>query len=309
MKLAPIILFVYNRPEHTRKTVEALQKNELASESVLYVFSDGPKENADKETLDKISAVRNYIHTVTGFKEIIITERDKNKGLDPSVIDGVTEVLKKHGKCIVLEDDIVTHSWFLRYMNECLDKFEEDKRIWQIGGFINNIKFPWWNRKDVVMIPRVCSWGWAIWKDRWEQIEWSPTDITEFKDDLHRVKNFCRGGNDLLPMLISQFKQTIPAWDITFQYTLSNNYGYVVMPVKSLTFNIGCDGTGIHCGNVNMADVISPFPTERVYNLNIPSRIKQSWLIEKRYKEYQDHIPPFCLRIKNKMRSLISRFL
>lgn len=307
--LAPIILFVYNRPEHTRKTVEALQKNELASESILYVFADGIKKCMKQEEKEKIAEVREYIHTISGFKDIIITEQPQNIGLDTSVITGVTQVLDKHGRCITIEDDIVTHPWFLRYMNECLDKYEEDKRIWQIGGFINNIKFPFWNRMDVVLIPRVCSWGWAIWKDRWEQIEWSPTDITEFKDAPHKVENFCRGGNDLLPMLISQFKNKVPAWDITFQYTLFKNNGYVVMPVKSLTFNNGCDGSGIHCGNIDMTNIISPFPKAKEYNIYIPTHLKTSRTIEKCYKDFQDHIPSLAQRVKRKIRSLISRIL
>ena len=64
MKLAPICLFVYNRLEESKLTVAALQNNFLASESELFIFSDGP--NIDNE--NKVDSVRAYINTITGFK-------------------------------------------------------------------------------------------------------------------------------------------------------------------------------------------------------------------------------------------------
>ena len=122
MNLAPIILFVYNRPEHTKKTLESLKINELASESSLFIFSDGSKNENDKKSVDE---VRKYISTISGFKEIKIILREKNLGLADSVISGVTEVIEKYGKAIVLEDDIVTSKYFLKFMNEALDFYED----------------------------------------------------------------------------------------------------------------------------------------------------------------------------------------
>ena len=89
---APIVLFVYNRPEHTKKTIESLQKNEGASESDLFIYCDGAKNEAAEA---KVKEVRQYVHSVTGFKTVTVVEREKNYGLARSVITGVTEIVNR----------------------------------------------------------------------------------------------------------------------------------------------------------------------------------------------------------------------
>lgn len=295
--LAPIILFVYNRPEHTYKTVEALKRNELASDSLLYVFADGPKSNADSETLIKIQQVSEYIHTITGFKEIIITEQVTNKGLDLSVIDGVTQVLNKHGRCITVEDDIVTHPWFLKFINECLDKYEDDKRICMIGGYNVRMKMPWWYCNDVFLAHRCCSWGWGIWKDRWDDIDWNLNGYNEFLKNADLKKKFCRGGDDMLPMLIEQMKHKVPAWDIRWDYTLMKKNGYVLRPVKSLVINCGLDGTGVHCGIADSELVAAELPKQSNYDIVLPSTLKPSRFVQKAFKQFYGENPS-CIRKK-----------
>ena len=131
-KLAPIVLFVYNRPEHTKLTVMALQKNELARESELFIYSDAPK-NLDVKV--KTDEVRKYIKSISGFKKIIIIEREKNWGLAASIIDGVTKIINEYGKIIVLEDDLVTSSYFLKFMNEALEFYKNEDKVWHISGW------------------------------------------------------------------------------------------------------------------------------------------------------------------------------
>ena len=127
--MAPIVLFVYNREDHTRKTLEALKANFLASQSRLFVFSDGAKT---EETQEKVQRVRKLIREYTEhFLETHIVEADRNQGLAASVITGVTRVIHEYGKVIVVEDDIVTTPYFLTYMNQALDYYEDNKKIWQ----------------------------------------------------------------------------------------------------------------------------------------------------------------------------------
>ncbi len=126
MSLSPIVLFVYNRPWHTQKTIEALQKNELASESELFIYSDAAKNETAIHAVEK---VRNYIKKTTGFKKITIIERDKNWGLANSIIDGVTTIVNQYEKIIVLEDDLLTSPYFLRFMNEALTFFKENSKL------------------------------------------------------------------------------------------------------------------------------------------------------------------------------------
>jgi len=131
-KLAPIVLFVYNRPEHTRRTVKALQKNKLAIESELIIYSDAHTNISVKEGTDE---VRGYIKNIDGFKKVTIIERDKNWGLAASIIDGVTKIINKYGRVIVLEDDLVTSPYFLNFMNNALVFYENEDKVWHISGW------------------------------------------------------------------------------------------------------------------------------------------------------------------------------
>ena len=87
MDYTPILLFVYNRLTHTRRCVEALLKNPLASESELFIYSDGAKDTTQQEAVNE---VRNYIRSISGFKQITLIERTENQGLACNIIDGVT---------------------------------------------------------------------------------------------------------------------------------------------------------------------------------------------------------------------------
>ncbi len=131
--LAPIILFTYNRPWHTRQTIEALQKNLYADKSRLIILSDGPKTEID---VPKVQKVREYIKTVKGFRSIEIIEREKNWGLANNIIDGVTRIINEYGKIIVLEDDIVTSPYFLKFMNEALEFYKDEERVMHISGYM-----------------------------------------------------------------------------------------------------------------------------------------------------------------------------
>jgi hypothetical protein len=161
--LAPIVLFVYNRPWHTKQTIEALQKNELASESELFIYSDAPK---NKKAEEKVKKVREYIKNIDGFKKITIIEREKNWGLANNIINGVTEIVNKYGKIIVLEDDLVTSPYFLRFMNEALEFYKHNEKVMHISGYM----FPVFNDdlEDTFFIKPTTCWGWATWDRAWK---------------------------------------------------------------------------------------------------------------------------------------------
>lgn len=241
MNLAPIILFVYNRPEHTKKTLESLKINELASESLLFIFSDGSKNENDKKSVDE---VRKYISTISGFKEINIILREKNLGLADSVISGITEVIEKYGKAIVLEDDIVTSKYFLKFMNEALNFYEADKKIYSISGYNFPIKIPKSYQHKVYISPRPSSWGWATWKDRWGKAIWNPEQVFDIKN--HKLLNqyLDKSGKDISPMLLKTFEKKINSWAVRWVFTHIYYQAYSLFPVKSLTKNIGADATG-----------------------------------------------------------------
>lgn len=245
---SPIALFVYNRLWHTQQTIEALQKNELAHDSELFIFSDGPK-NSDEE---KVEMVRNYIKKITGFKEITIIHRENNLGLAKSIITGVTEVINKYDKIIVLEDDLITSPYFLTYMNEALNFFEKIDKVYSITGYNlppSSLKITKQYKNEVYFNPRPMSWSWATWKDRWDKVSWEVNDYDNFLKNKKAQKEFDKaGGNYLNDMLIRQMEGKIDSWYIIWCFTHYQNNALCVYPTKSMGANIGHDSSGVHCG-------------------------------------------------------------
>ncbi|MGE1130501.1 glycosyltransferase [Bacillus wiedmannii] len=246
--LAPVIIFVYNRPEHTIQTIEALSKNELARESNIFIFSDAAK---NEESVEKVKVVRDYIDSVEEkkyFKSFTITKSEVNKGLAKSVIHGVSEIISKYGKVIVLEDDLITAPDFLTYMNDALDYYCNLEKVWSISGYNIPIAFPKDYKSEIYYSYRGCSWGWATWKNRWDQVDWDVKDYVEFKSSRRLKNRFNRGGRDMANMLDSQMEGIIDSWAIRWCYTQSKRNLLTVYPVKSRVKNIGLDGSGTHSG-------------------------------------------------------------
>lgn len=260
--LAPIVLFVYARPEHTKNTIEALSKNELASESQLWIFSDNAKK---EKAIENVEKVREYIHSIENknlFKSVKIIEAEKNKGLANSIIEGVTKIIDEYGKVIVLEDDLVTSKYFIKFMNEALDFYERNDSIWSISGYNLPIEIPKDYMKEVYLSYRGCSWGWATWKDRWNTVDWKVEDYKSFKHNYFKRKRFNRGGPDMSQMLDNQMQGKCDSWAIRWCYEQSKQNKYTIYPVKSLVDNQGLDGSGTHSGNIRDFDV--------VLNSNVP---------------------------------------
>ena len=249
--LAPVVLFVYNRLEHTQGVIDSLSKNVLASETEVFVFSDAAKtENG----LEKVNAVREFIHDETWhekFKTVSIVEAKENKGLAKSVIGGVTQVLEKYGKVIVVEDDLVLSPYFLNYMNDALEFYKNDEKIWSISGYSFPMKSLKCYPHDVFYSYRGCSWGWATWLDRWVKTDWEVKDFPKLMQSKELQNRFNRGGADLTEMLQHQMEGRINSWAIRWVYTQSNLDMYTVYPKNSYVLNDGCDGSGTHLGSTS----------------------------------------------------------
>lgn len=242
MRLAPIVLFVYNRLWHTKQTVEALQKNELAKDSELIIFSDAPKTDKHKKP---VYEVREYIKTISNFKNITIIERDKNWGLANSIIDGVTKIVNKYGKIIVLEDDIVTSQFFLTFMNEALTIYEKDKQVMSVSGFsppvINDLP-------ETFFMRGVQIWGFGLWKRSWALFETDPNILLEKTKNKKFNKYMKKEAMTNFSKLLNEFvKGNHDSWAVRFYASAIINKGYTLFPKKPLTKNIGMDNTGIHC--------------------------------------------------------------
>lgn len=248
--LAPIVVFVYNRLDHTKRLIDSLRKNELAKESKLYIYSDAAKNEANKE---KVAAVRSYITKLGDeqlFKSVTVVCAKENRGLANSVINGVTEVIQQYGKVIVLEDDLVVSSEFLNFMNQCLDRYESEKKVFSVSGFTRDIEFLHHLDVDMYFSCRAQSWSWGTWYDRWESVDWNVGDYQRFKYNFADRKRFNAGGNDMASMLDRQQCGKINSWAIRFCYAQFRKGGCTVQPLKTLVQNGGQDGSGTNCNYV-----------------------------------------------------------
>lgn len=244
MSKAPIVLFTYNRPDHTQKTVEALRTNAGAHESDLLIYSDGPKHEQHR---DAVAAVRSYLPSITGFRSVSIVERPRNMGLAASVIAGVSEVLERHGRAIVVEDDLITTPGFLAFMNEALSAYEARPDIFSVTGYNYPLPIPDDYPQAAYLSYRSSSWGWGTWLDRWKKVDWAVSDYRAFLADPSQRERFDRGGEDLLAMLKLQMEGKLDSWSIRFDYAHYKHDATCLHPVRSRLNNIGFDGSGIHC--------------------------------------------------------------
>lgn len=250
--LSPIILFVYNRPEHTKQTVESLLQCKLANESVLYIFSDAPKTDEQKSKVDQ---VRKYIRSITGFKEIIIEESSVNKGLANSVIYGVSKIFESHESVIVLEDDLIFSTQFLAFMNSALNLYKSKENIFSVSGYTFPIDFPEDYKGDVFLSRRASSWGWGTWKNRWKYVDWKIKKFEETFANKRMKEKFNNAGEDLSIMLVKQLRGEINSWAIRWSFHHFINNGFCLYPSHSRVKNIGMDNSGVHSKTSKKFDV------------------------------------------------------
>ncbi len=247
MSLAPIILFVYNRPQHTLRTLEALTKNYLAKETELYVFADGPKDIYDLENIEKIKNTRDIVKSKAWCKKTILIERERNYGLANSIIEGVSDVLSNFEKVIVLEDDLVVSPYFLQYMNDALNIYKLNNDVACISGYTYPVKG---NLPEIFFIKGADCWGWATWKRAWHFFEKDGNKLLdELKEkSLEREFDF-NNTYPYLQMLKDQIAGKNNSWAIRWYASTFLKNKYCLYPGLSLVQNIGFDGSGTHSNN------------------------------------------------------------
>ena len=242
---APIVLFVYNRPDHTRRAIEALAKNSLASDSDLWIFSDGPKSRG---AISSVLKVREYLAGLDAaaiFNSVSIAQSHKNKGLAKSIISGVSKVMESRDNVIVLEDDLIAAPDFLSFMNDSL-AFYCSMPVGAISGYSPIKRLPDDYIESVYVSSRSCSWGWATWKDRWQNVDWDASDFEQFRRNGKLKRAFDSTGADRFNRLRRRVQYNIDSWSIIFGFNLFMKNLLVIYPTVNRISNIGCDGSGVH---------------------------------------------------------------
>lgn len=280
--LAPIAVFAYNRVDTLERTINALAKNSLAASSDLIVFSDGPKREAD---VSLVNNVREFLKKIDGFRSVTIVESPNNRGLAESIISGVTSVLEKHKNVIVLEDDVVSSSNFLDFMNAALTKYAAHSEVFSISGFSIPIK----SNKDVYFTKRANSSCWATWSNRWSGIDWEVKEYSTFQNSKSERKAFNTMGSDMSSMLDRQMAGQLNSWAIRWCYHQFKHNLYSVYPVVSKSVNIGLE----HAEAINTNEKYSRFRTVLDTELKSAFNFPDSPVLEA--KELRQFLRPYSL--------------
>ena len=295
-ELAPIVLFVYNRPWHTRKTLEALSRNTLADQSQLFVFSDGPKENANENDLQMINEVRTLVTEKDWCKSLVLLESTKNKGLATSIIEGVTSIVNEYGKIIVLEDDIITSVGFLKYMNEALLLYEQDDKVMHISGYMYPLEIV----PETFFTKTTSCWGWSTWASSWSFFEKNAKKQIPLLSEKWKEFTYDFSCNSFKDQLEKNLEGKIDTWAIFWYASVFLNGGLALHPYPSLVQNIGFDGTGLNCGIINNTD--NPYHWNSLTeNINVKRiKIKNNKIIYFKLKKYFRSMNKAKLTIRDK---------
>jgi len=300
MQLAPIVLFVYNRPRHTEQTLKALAANDLANRSELFIYADGPKTGASTETLAQIEEVRAIIRKERSFARVNIVESEVNLGLANSVMKGVTAVVNKYNKVIVLEDDLVTHPFFLTYMNHYLDVYENEEQVISIYGYMYPVK----KKMDAPFFVRGADcWGWATWKRGWDLFEPDGRRLLNRLENQHLLREFnFNNSYDFTSLLKAQIEGQVDSWAIRWYASAFLSNKLTLYPPVSLVENIGSDGSGTHQDNIDTTKNTMHFDSFELKTVNVLEDKSKKKQIELYFRG--DTAP-----LKSAIKKLISRYV
>jgi hypothetical protein len=235
--LAPLALFVFRRPAHTRQVLASLAANREAADSTLYVFCDGPKAGASEDDIRDIEEVRRIVRAENRFGQTIVIERDTNAGLANSITTGVTQIVEQHGAVIVVEDDLIVSPYFLKYMNDSLSRYRDNPRVGSIGAcnfFACGPKYP-----SSFFIPMPDCWGWATWGDRWRHYEPNGVALLTKLEQSGRMRRFnVDGAYPMERMLRDQIKGNVDSWAIRWTAVCILNDWLSLYPNPSMSNHV-----------------------------------------------------------------------
>lgn len=299
MNLAPVALFVYARPEETARTIESLKKNFLATDTIIFIFSDGARNEKD---LPLVEEVRKLIRNVnSGFYDVQIFEREKNLGLANSIITGVTQILEQFEKIIVIEEDLISSQNFLNYMNEGLNFYKDNTKVFSLTGYTYQLEVPFDYKFDNYFAPRCESLGWGTWSNRWFKVDWDLKNFKDFIVNRRLRQKFDSVGADLLAMLLKQQIGILDSWAVRWCYAHFQNNAFCSYPIKSKIVHIGVGGLATHVKSEN-----------KILETELDDELKTKFLFsdeifldERIMNQYKKM---FRKKIMNRLRTLYYRF-
>ncbi|WP_323923925.1 glycosyltransferase family protein [Aeromonas veronii] len=287
-RFSPVVLFVFARPDHTKKTVDALLANPEACNTDLIVYADAARSEKD---VAAVEAVREIFSDLRGFKSVTIHLREKNYGLAKNIMEGVTQVTEMYGRAIILEDDIVTSPAFLNYMNAALDKYENIKEVWHISGWNYPIKSNE-NLPETFFWRTMNCWGWATWADRWQHFKKNPDELVNSwsSDDVKRFN--LDSSHDFWAQVVANHEGKLNTWAIFWYATIFVHQGLCLNPTRSFVANIGNDGSGENCG----AEDIYKTSLANIFHQQWPTELTENVAVVELIRAFYKSLKPSLLR-------------
>lgn len=299
--LAPVMVFTYSRPEHTRKVLEALASNIMAKETDVFAYTCKPKNQNHAEMVDATKDVLRSFEGRDVFRKYTVVDKKEFKPLGPAMIEAISEVISEYGRIIIVEDDIVTSPYFLNFMNKCLDRYHDEDNVFSISGYSPDLDCIKNLQNDVYLVHRACPWGWATWSDRWAEYKSDVPEYCETMMDRKVRKEICKWNTDLAMTLDALFYEKgcmDKNWEQQFCYYQFRNHKGAVCPKKSLVRNIGFDGTGTHYVPTGLGDTFDP----DIKSWELPS-LQFDDRLQKKYNRM------FIFRFRTRVMLILSRIV
>lgn len=294
-ELAPIAVFAYNRPNHLERTLHSLRENLLADQSEVFIFCDGPKGESDRAA---VLATREVAKSTKGFKRVIIHESGSNKGLAQSIIEGVTQICTHYGEVIVLEDDMLSSTQFLTFMNQGLRTYREDQRVVSIHGYTYPLKK---HLTNSFFLRGADCWGWATWKRGWDIFESDSAKLAKELSSQNLINDFnYNGGHDYYKMLLDNIAGKNNSWAIRWYASAFLANKLTLYPPKSLILNFGLDSSGTHCSVDQGYEV--KLSNERIKVNGI--EVKENQEARRAFEQFFRNQRTYSYRLKTKLKKI-----
>ena len=302
----PIAVFLYNRPNYTQSVLKSLEKCRRLEECQVILFSDGPKGEKDAAAVDATRTIAEKWATVNNAE---LVKRPANLGLARSIIGGVGELCSQYGRAIVLEDDFMVNPYFLDYMLQSLDHYQDEEKVAQVSGYLHPLKnLP---NKDIYLLPLYTTRGWGTWDRVWAKVDWESKEAPALIQDAGASYLFdLEDSYPFKEMLINRLNKINEAWEADFWLYVFLHKMLVVFPHQSLVWVGGFDGTGVHSGNKRVRQ--KPYNQVMGFRYGkkilFPDQLETDKLVFSKVKEFlrcRNKSPSLTRRVKNKWLQII----
>jgi len=274
---APIAIFAFNRPNHLANCLQSLERCVGLENSEGTIFIDGARNDQEADVVSSSVGVALKFASKYNFR---VEARQENFGLAKSITSGIDEMFSLSSKLIVIEDDLILAKGFLDFMNKGLSRYENNSGVASISGYQYPIER---ELHTSVFLRGADCWGWATWKDRWEQTSFSGKELLNQIRTKKLANEFnLEGSNNYVDLLEKQILGEINSWAILWHASMFVQNRLSLYPPYSLVSNEGGDGLGTHFGNNQLySQKISD-----EMDFLLPSSIEQS-------EEYRDALIEF----------------